>query len=71
MKIKDFTRGDGPEIEPGYRRGDSWVQTVGDHSECGQKITALGAGVGRDQKGRIGEGVLVRCQGCLYSWVLR
>lgn len=28
MKIKDFVRGEGPEVSPGYRRGDSWVQTL-------------------------------------------
>lgn len=71
MKVKDFVRGDGPEIETGYRRGDSWVQTVGPHAEHEGKVWVVGPGIGRDQKGRIGEGVLVRCSGCLFSWVIR
>ncbi len=71
MKIKDFDRGEGVYVGSGYRRGDSWVQTTGDHTECGKKVIVLGAGVGADAKGRVGEGVLVRCGGCLLSWVLR
>jgi hypothetical protein len=69
--IKDFVRGDGPEIQPGYMRGDSWVQTVGPHSDCDRKIVALGPGYGRDRQGRAGDGLLVRCGGCLLSWVIR
>lgn len=71
MKIKDFVRGEGPEIESGYRRGDSWVQTVGPHVECEKKVVVVGPGLGRDDKGRMGEGVLVRCLGCMGSWVIR
>ncbi len=71
MRIKDYVRGDGPEIDTGYRRGDSWVQTVGDHNNCAEKIVVIGPGVGRDRQGRVGEGVLVRCFGCMGSWVIR
>jgi len=71
VKIRDFVRGDGPEIEQGYRRGDSWVQTVGAHAEHEGKILVVGAGLGRNKEGRLGEGVLVRCCGCLLSWVIR
>lgn len=69
--IRDFVRGDGPEIDTGYRRGDSWVQTVGPHAHCNKKIFVAGRGLGADSKGRIGDGVLVRCGGCLLSWVIR
>lgn len=71
MKIKDFVRGEGPEITTGYRRGDSWVQTMGPHSDCGSKVFVLGHGIGRDSRNRVGDGVLVRCGGCLLSWVIR
>lgn len=71
MKIKDFVRGTGPEVDSGYRRGDSWVQTVGPHTDCEGKVVVLGPGLGPDNKRRIGEGVLVRCGGCLFSWVIR
>ena len=70
-KIKDFTRGDGPEVVSGYRRGDSWKQTVGQHVECSGKVSVLGPGWGTDKNGRPGEGVLLRCGGCLLSWVIR
>lgn len=69
--IKDFVRGTGPEVDTGYRRGDSWVQTLGPHSECGEKIIVVGPGIGVDTKGRVGPGVLVRCRGCMLSWVIR
>ena len=71
MKIKDFVRGEGPEITTGYRRGDSWFQTVGPHADCEQKVVVIGLGVGQNSKGQFGEGVLVRCLGCLFSWVIR
>lgn len=69
--IKDFVRGSGRTIEPGYRVGDTWVQTVGPHSNCSSKIFVLGPGIGADRHGRVGNGVLVRCGGCLLSWVIR
>lgn len=69
--IKDWARGTGAEVETGYRRGDSWVQTVGDHADCAEKVMVLGPGIGRDSKGRKGAGVLVRCFGCFGSWVIR
>lgn len=71
LKVKDFVKGDGPEVSTGYRRGDSWIQTVGPHVECDCKIIVLGPGIGADSKGRVGEGVLVRCLGCMFSWVIR
>lgn len=71
MKVKDFVKGEGPEVSTGYNRGDSWVQTVGPHVECEHKIIVLGEGIGLDAKGRLGPGVLVRCFGCLFSWVIR
>jgi hypothetical protein len=71
VQIKDYLKGNGPEILPGYCRGDSWVQIVGPHVDCGGKVWVIGAGYGRDRKGRWGDGVLVRCSGCLFSWVLR
>lgn len=71
MKVKDFAKGDGPLVDAVYRRGDSWVQTVGPHIECSGKIHVIGPGLGFDSKARMGEGVLVRCGGCLLSWVLR
>lgn len=71
MKIKDFVRGEGPEIVTGYRRGDSWIQVVGPHIECEDKVHVIGPGLGRNSSGQIGEGVLVRCGGCLLSWVIR
>lgn len=70
-RLKDFTRGQGPEVSAGYRRGDSWTQTAGEHVECPSKVYVIGPGWGKDDKGRWGSGVLVRCGGCLYSWVLR
>lgn len=70
-KIRDFVKGEGPDLATGYRRGDSWVQTAGPHSECDKKVVALGLGIGPDAKGRIGDGILVRCGGCLLSWVIR
>lgn len=70
-RIKDFVRGSGPEIEPGYRRGDSWSQTVGPHTKCAGKVFVIGPGFGRDTQGRPGDGVLLRCGGCLMSWVIR
>lgn len=69
--IKDFVKGDGPEICTGYRRGDSWIQIAGPHTECEGKVFVIGPGVGRDAKNRVGDGVLVRCGGCLLSWVIR
>ena len=69
--IRDFVRGEGPEIDTGYRRGDSWVQTVGPHADCESKIRVVGLGVGVDKRGRVGDGILVRCGGCLLSWVIR
>lgn len=71
MKVKDFVQGDGPEIVTGYHRGDSWVQVVGPHVECDGKIFVVGPGIGRNEQGVIGEGVLVRCSYCLLSWVIR
>ena len=72
MKTKDFENGSGPEIhDTGYRRGDSWVQTSGPHTDCEGKISALGLGYGKDSKNRWGDGLLVRCGGCLTSWVIR
>lgn len=71
MKVKDFVKGAGPEIAGGYRRGDSWVQTVGPHTDCEGKVSAVGPGYGKDSKGRPGDGILVRCGGCMTSWVLR
>lgn len=71
MKVKDFEKGSGPALVGNYRRGDSWVQTFGPHSNCDSKITAVGVGFGRDSKGRMGDGLLVRCGGCMASWVIR
>lgn len=71
MKVKDFEQGTGPEIAVGYRRGASWVQTVGPHINCEGKVMVVGPGLGNDSKGRLGEGVLVRCGGCMTSWVIR
>lgn len=71
QKIKDYVPGTGPVIEPGYRRGDSWVQTIGLHVECEGKVSVIGPGVGPDKHRRFGDGVLVRCGGCLLSWVIR
>jgi hypothetical protein len=72
MKIKDFVRGSGPKIDVGgYRRGDSWVQITGPHAEHDGKVTVIGPGVGLDSAGTFGPGVLVRCGGCLFSWVIR
>lgn len=71
MKVRDFTKGDGPEVAGGYFRGDSWVQTSGPHIDCEGKIHVVGPGWGRDSKGRVGDGILVRCGGCLTSWVIR
>ena len=69
--ITDFVRGNGPEIESGCRRGDSWVQTIGPHAECDKRIVVLGRGIGRNCQGQVGQGILVRCLGCLLSWVIR
>lgn len=70
--IDHWTRGDGPEIETGYRRGDSWVQIAGPHAECEKRVTVVGPGIGRDRKtGAVGPGILVRCGGCMGSWVIR
>lgn len=71
MQIKDFVRGDGPELTTGYRRGDSWNQLSGPHSTCSSKVHVVGLSVGRDKQGKFGEAVLVRCHGCLMSWVIR
>ena len=71
MKVKDFTKGAGPDIAGGYARGDSWVQTVGPHIDCEGKVVAVGSGYGKDSKGRLGDGILVRCSGCRGSWVIR
>lgn len=70
-RLKDFIRGKGPEVYSGYRRGDSWVQTAGEHVECAGKVHVIGPGWGPDDKGRMGNGVLLRCGGCLLSWVIR
>jgi hypothetical protein len=69
--IRDFSRGEGPLVETGYRVGDSWVQTVGPHAEHAGKIYVIGPGLGLDKQGRMGSGILVRCGGCLFSWVIR
>lgn len=69
--IRDFVRGTGPEVLGGYRRGDSWVQTLGSHAECEKKIVVAGLGIGRDANGQVGDGILVRCWGCMLSWVIR
>lgn len=69
--IEQFVRGEGPEIETGYRRGDSWRQIQGKHAECEQKVVVIGPGVGRSKNGELGDGVLVRCYGCFLSWVIR
>lgn len=69
--IDQYVRGDGPEVETGYRRGDSWRQVVGKHVDCEQKVVVIGPGLGRDKIGEMGEGVLVRCFGCMLSWVIR
>lgn len=71
MKVKDFEKGSGGDVGGGYRRGDSWIQTSGTHSACDGKITVVGSGVGRDSRERMGPGALVRCGGCLFSWVIR
>jgi len=71
MQVRDFVKGEGPEVGGGYHRGDSWVQTRGAHTECEGKVSVLGLGIGADSKGRVGDGVLVRCSGCMLSWVIR
>lgn len=69
-KVHNFTKGTGPEVLPGYSRGDSWNASTGPHTGCKPKIHVLGAGVGAGADGTPHEGVLVRCGGCLLSWVL-
>lgn len=71
MQIKDFVRGEGPEIATGYRRGDSWTQISGPHSSCSEKVFVVGLTAGWDKKGTFGEAILVRCHGCLLSWTIR
>lgn len=68
--IKDFVRGSGPEVTTGYRRGDSWIQTAGPHTDCEGKVFVIGPGVGLVANGYV-DGVLVRCGGCFLSWVIR
>jgi hypothetical protein len=68
--IKDFEKGSGAEIATGYSRGDKWKPTSGTHVECSGKVSVIGAGIGASVTGEAKDGVLVRCGGCLMSWVL-
>ena len=66
MRIRDAQRGDGPEITPKFHRGDSWLPVDGEHVKCGARQIVLGAGVRQDSA----QGLLLRCGGCLMSYVL-
>jgi hypothetical protein len=70
MKIADWKRGAGPVVATGYARGDSWRDKSGTHIECEQRVYVVGPGTGVAKDGKDVEGVLVRCGGCLMSWVI-
>lgn len=69
-RIKNFQKGTGPVVTEGYSRGDSWNPTVGDHAAHSETVVVIGPGIGVNDEGAVVDGVLVRCGGCLMSWVL-
>lgn len=70
MKIANWKKGEGPTVAKGYSRGDTWNAVTGKHAECSGVISVVGKGVGQSEHGEHLPGVLVRCGGCLMSWVL-
>jgi hypothetical protein len=69
--LTDFEQGDGkllPLDGPAMRRGASWVDEAA-HGHDGQaRVTVWGIGLKRAKRGPV-PGFLVRCTGCLLSWV--
>lgn len=70
-----MVRGDGPRVWDGYFcQGDEFKCLDGAHEECDGKSLVLGQGyVVKIMPGgmqAVSRGVLVRCQGCLLSYVI-
>lgn len=66
MRISDMCRGPGPRVSRRFRRGDTWVVLDGPHARCTGRQHVLGWGLAADGL----EGLLLRCEGCLLSYVL-
>ncbi len=77
MRINDAKKGDGPAVTDRFNRGDSWAALDGPHVDCkGGKARQVVQGTGLKRierppsQAHLVEGILMRCSGCLGSYVL-
>lgn len=66
LRVSEMLKGDGPRIIDTFNRGDSWVVLDGDHIRCEGRQSVIGAGTHPDTT----TGILMRCSGCLGSYVV-
>lgn len=73
MRVTNVVRSTGPKVSPDFNKGDSFVALDEGHEDCNARSVVLGPGMAislAEEKQRVLPGALVRCFGCLMSYVV-